>query len=287
MRKYISRETKVNEIKMLLLHPSFKGKTVVILEGNTDIRLFRSLLCRDCLSESVDGKNNVEDVIKDLNSVGIDKVLGVADADFDNMLGLKPSINSVFLTDYHDIEVMLLSSPALYSVIAEYALNQVIFERLDAELFASITSIGFKIGVLRLINYKNDLNLNFKGLHYELFCKIDDLNISIDIDKLLNILCRRSANLKTGENEKTIKKLYEKYIQEDHELLQVCSGHDLTKLISIIFRQVSMSNNCNTNQDKIEMGLRLAYTIETFKQTKLYKSLFAWQKTAKAMIVEG
>jgi hypothetical protein len=196
VRNYTSVESKANEIKMLLRHPACKGKTVIILEGNTDVKLFRSLLCPNCLTEPVDGKRNVKVIVKDIKESGVLEVLGVSDADFDNLLGIKSPTDSIFVTDLHDVEIMMLVSSALQEVIAEYTIDQEMYNKVNEGLINSITDVGYKIGVLRLSNHLHHLNMNFKGLHYEKFCDVNGIEVVFYVDKLIEILCERSKNLK-------------------------------------------------------------------------------------------
>jgi 5S rRNA maturation endonuclease (ribonuclease M5) len=44
MKEYINFSAKLNEIRLLLRHPLYKRKAMMIVEGGSDIRLFRSLL---------------------------------------------------------------------------------------------------------------------------------------------------------------------------------------------------------------------------------------------------
>ena len=60
---------------------------------------------------------------------------------------------------------------------------------------------------------------------------------------------------------------------------QLCNGHDLTKLISMIFSTRENSDKRNINQEKIEEAFRLSFHFDDFKQTNLFQNLNLWCQT--------
>ena len=118
MRQYIDANDKRNEIRLLFRHPSYKDKIIIVVEGNSDIKLFRKLIQDDRIKiESIDGKKDLIKVMKELSVEYPDKILGICDADFDHLIGIAEERRkySVYVTDNHDIEIMMLLSPAIHS----------------------------------------------------------------------------------------------------------------------------------------------------------------------------
>ncbi len=268
---------------MLLKHPSFEGKVVAVLEGDTDIRLFRSLMDEDNVKiEAAVGKSRVSEIVCDLSSDPSDveysrRLFGICDADFMHITGDTTECENVFVTDTHDIETMILNSPAVRSLISEYAPNEEIANLLHEELVNSAMDAAYKLGTFRYINHINNLNINFKGLRVDRCSCVDGLSIEINHSELIKALIDHSSNLDSSVDTEYLLEKYSEHIKEGHDKLQFCSGHDVTQFISCILSQRELSNDTIMNQKKVEGALRLAYGVEYFKKTKLYKKLDNWR----------
>jgi Protein of unknown function (DUF4435) len=280
MKSYIDNDSKKNEIRMLLRHPSSKGKVIVLLEGDTDIRLFRSLLNKETVKiETAVGKSDVIVIIRELMLEGehSDQILGICDADFSHIIETDMDFNNVFLTDAHDAEMMILESPATKALIAEYALDEKSHTLLTEGLIHATVNAAFVLGIFRMINLIDDLNINFKGLFFDLFSSINGLNIDLDLEKLVNTLIERSQRIPGHANKEYLLDRYSEFSFNKTDYFQICCGHDVTKFITFVLRQRELSNDANMSQEKVERSLRLSYTLEFFMETKLYNSLFNWQ----------
>ncbi len=85
MRKYIDQVDKKNEIRLLFKHPSYKDKTIIVVEGDSDIKIFRKLIQHANIKiESIDGKKDLVEVMKQLSIEFPEKIFGICDADFDH-----------------------------------------------------------------------------------------------------------------------------------------------------------------------------------------------------------
>ena len=265
---------------MLTSHPNYRGKTIIVVEGNTDIRLFRSIFENDIVRiEALSGKKDLVDAICKLLDEGVNNLLGICDADFDNIknLGEKYIKNNIFLTDSHDAEMMILCSPALNAFICEFGSIEN-HDLLMNNLLNKVIETAYKIGILKWINFEEDFNLNFRGLHFEEFVEINNLNINIDTERYIDIVYNRSKKAHFYTSKNHLIKIYDEYMRKGEDALQICSGHDITKIISILFRNPWSSIDLNLNQSKIESALRIAYSFDFFKQTKLYFYLLTFSK---------
>lgn len=156
MKGYIDNDSKKNEIRMLLKHPAYKGKIIAVLEGNTDIRLFRSLMDESYVKiESADGKSNVGTIVCDLvnESEYANRIFGICDADFSKLVGDGFPCEHIFFTDKHDAEIMMLASPDVNSLIAEYGINDEAVSMLRESLVHNSMETAFEIGVFRYVNH--------------------------------------------------------------------------------------------------------------------------------------
>lgn len=275
MRRYIDSSSKTNEIRLLLKHPTYKNSLVIILEGSTDIRLFRSLLYSDsvCL-ESVDGKVDLINVMNDLKEDRNISVIAICDADFDhiNNLADERAKSGIYLTDVHDAETMLVNSPSLTSFIDEYS-NHDNHAEINGQLKDCVLSVAYEIGLIRLTSFNDKMNLNMKKMNYNNFININKLNVDLNKEQFISDILIRSKSLKSGVDKDLILSRYEEEKQLEHSLLQVCCGHDIANIVAMLYSQRWVSCVQNINKDKVESALRLAYTIEYFKNTSLYTKI--------------
>ena len=271
-------ETKLVEIRLLIKHPQNKNKVFILLEGKTDIKLFRKIFSNDYTDvSSLNGKDKVIKALETLHSENFTQVIGIKDADFE-YLDTTPSINNLFLTDYHDMEIEMVESDALNSIINEFSSNEC-HSLLLNNLKNNMYDISLEIGYARWHNEKEKTKngnhiLRFDGLNFNNFINVEKCKISFKMDIFLDTLLKHSNNTSISDLE--LKSEINKLKVLSKNKLQISNGHDLTKLISMLF---SIKDNCdksNINKDKIEESLRLSYNIEYFKNTKLFDNLNNW-----------
>ncbi|MFT4529568.1 MAG: hypothetical protein ACJAYO_000255 [Thalassolituus oleivorans] len=272
MRKYVDENDKKNEIRMLFRHPLYKNKIIIIVEGGSDVRLFRGIFHFERTKvEPIDGKKELLSAMKDLSVEYPEQVLAICDADHENITGTARMAEqySVYMTDSHDAELMMMQSPALESFIYEYTISEDV-SAMKYSLFDMALRAAYPIGILRWINYESRLNLNFKGLNFNEFVSIDNLELAIDTQSLVNILLERSALKPSFVDYSYLISEIDIYTQKNESGLQVCCGHDVSNLIAILYRQKSVSTDKNMDVKKVELALRLSYQKEYFFDTKLF-----------------
>jgi len=271
-------ETKLVEIRLSIKHPQNKGKVFILLEGNNDIKLFRKIFSNKYTDTSaLNGKDKVVKALQTLHVEKFTQVIGIKDADFEH-LESSPDINNLFITDFHDMEIEMIESDALNSIINEFSSGEC-HEFLLDNLKNNIYDIALEIGYARWYNENEKIKngdhvLRFKGLDFNNFIDIEKCQISFKMDNFLNSLLQHSNNISTSNSE--LKEEVNKLKVLSQNKLQISNGHDLTKLISMLFSISDNSDKSNINKDKIEESLRLSYSIEYFKNTKLFNSLDDW-----------
>ena len=278
--------TKLVEIRLLISHPQNKDKVFVLLEGRTDIKLFRKLFSSDCVDiNELNGKPKLVEALETLLAEDNLQVIGIKDADFE-YLDNTPQINNLFVTDYHDMEIEMIESQALNSVIHEHSSENCHNSFLN-NMKGNIYSIAENIGYTRWINeIENNQNgqyiLRFKGLNFNDFIEVKSCNLEFNLDYFLESLLAHSIDCPMDKND-LIQKINElKEYSADKR--QLCNGHDLTQLISMFFSSRENRDRGNINQDKIEEGLRLSYHFDDFKQTHLFQNLTSWSQTNNKQI---
>ena len=191
MQKYLNSNDVIGDIKLSLKHPATKNKIWILVEGDTDFRLFIKLLQKENkveVKQSYGGVTNlliaVETLIKETN-----RVIGIRDADFMRLKKEKVPTN-IFLTDFHDVEMMIIfSDESFKSIIAEYFSEKLnFFTELREEILTNLRYIS----IIKLHNDINNLEFNFKGSNISNFY---DININkLDEDKYIEHINQKSPN---------------------------------------------------------------------------------------------
>lgn len=258
-----------------LTRQQFKG-TILAVEGSTDSRLFQNLVdLKECLVLHCDGKNNVLDVVKELEGSNFEGILGIIDADFWRIMGKSSPSQNIILTDTHDLDSMLVFSTALDKVLSELIHSDKL-RTLKVPIIDGVKCGAYPIGLLRLLSEQNNgrFQLNFKDMDYSFFLNKSDL--STDINLLLKNLKLVSQRPEFDKDD-LIKQLDELLVQ-NHDVLQVCTGDDLMEIITFGLRYIfGNRRTCYLTRDLLNKDLRIAYNNEYFKYTCLHHMIERWE----------
>jgi len=280
MKENISLISKLNELRLLLIHPQSRHKAFILVEGDSDIRLFRKLFHdqKTEIKSIPGGYTNLElgllELLKDYTSV-----IGIRDADFLHIERKKLTIPVLFLTDVHDMEMILIISDETFkSILYEFKPNDTIdINKIRNNFLESVKFIGY----LRWYNNIHNLELNFKEFGLGDF--VNSENLILDEIKCINNLLQRSPNKKINDESVLLVEV-KSMINSAHDLTQICCGDDVTKVIALYFSKEKHTKGVNS--ERIESQLRTSYNFQHFKQTKLYASLKKWSTKNKFEIFE-
>jgi len=268
-RDDITFDQKIGQLRMEFQSSKIKDKVFVFLEGETDVKLFRKLFNDNtCRIENIPGgKTKVFDCIHEL-LIKHDLIFGIVDADFMHLSGHVISIEKVFLTDYHDIEMMMLAEDEIFSALAfEFTdLPRDKHMEFKNEILNSIARIGY----LKWLNVKEDLMLNFE-FGFQDFLSFDDSNRRF-VEYLKKVLTvSKNARIK---NIEIILQKIEHLEKFKPNLFQLCNGHDFLKAISeYINRQRKSSGVSHYHLGSI---CRSNYDNKIFEKTYLYRNTKKW-----------
>ena len=277
MKQYMSATRLVTKLKML--RSGKKDKSFLLVEGITDSRLYSKFIDSNCCEVIIaDSKQNVVACIKVFNEEKALGILGITDNDFD---GLEPEPEvtpNVFVTDGHDLECMLIKSNAFENICIEYG-DKEKCKKFESHIKMPMRDYLIKqvalIGYLRWYSLKMQLGLRFSNLEFEKF--VDIKTLEVDLSSLIDYVLLESKKVKETESgliTKEVRKLKAKH----HDEWQVCCGHDLMVVMNIGLIHIFGNYNAkNLFPGQLEGNFRLAYTMEDFKQTGLYKQLVTWE----------
>lgn len=149
-------------------------------------------------------------------------VIGIVDRDMDDMLGRRSS-PPVFATDGRDMECMLIRSPALESVLSEYADPEKLerFAETTDVLRDRIAKASAPIGALMYISYRNGLSLSFKDLDHASFVNRE---LETDVRAMVDDVYSRSVV--RAFPARTVAGMVEDMVRDTGDLWKAVRGHD-------------------------------------------------------------
>lgn len=271
-------------ITAALENKSFRGYYVFV-EGGGDFRLWRNFLLKTLTKVTI--CNGCDKVIKATtlgNEKGI-RCFGIIDRDFRNILGSEELPDNVFITDEHDIELMISRSASLEKVLNNYDSSQKIddYELAHGSVRECVLALTDQIGYLKLLHKRIDLNIDLK--------KIDkDGNIELpSYERFLNQHCQIKSIrdmiqylLQWSESHgkkanKTVDDVVDAYQTESvntHDSWQLSNGHDFAYLLSyFVYKEIGCKKK---TRQEIEGDLILSYEHEYFKQTAMCREMYNW-----------
>lgn len=273
VKSHLNKETVINSIRLQLRHPSGEGKVWIVVEGETDIQLFSKLINGNCVKLEIahGGVNSLLDIVSALLKE-TKFILGIRDADFLHLESKKVTSRNIFLTDFHDMEMMIIScDKAYYQVSAEYLSSKKDHLLLRENILKSIAFIGG----FRWINDSDSLEFNFKGLSFENF--YNKKNLTLNKEKCLNEVTNRSPNKKKVV---TVAEIDAK-VQNVLDFLNLCNGHDFLKASAL---HISCYSKKGVGEETLGKGFRIAYRFEDFQKTDLYQQLESWAKAQSKIL---
>jgi hypothetical protein len=263
-----------------LIRQVHKG-TILILEGETDARVFARFIDSNlCDIEIGFGKKNTADALNLLEDEGFPGVVALIDADFDRLLGTTYALESLCVTDFHDLDLTIFASSALDRYIAEHADMDLLKNGFESDLRTvrdRVVNASLPLGYCRFMSERRNLDLYFKDLKHDQFVSSNDL--SVDSASLVAELISRSSTSCTLNELQT-------YIGSEaarqHDPYQLANGHDVAAILGIALRKLlATRRTVQTWASEVEAGLRLAFDWEAIAGTNLYGCLRAWEETNK------
>ena len=272
MREQITPDRIANSIR--LLRSDHEG-VFLIVEGHSDKLIYERLVNKQEVRITIaSGKNNAIKALSILEKENFCRVVAVIDADFSRIEQQIPDSNNLFLTDEHDLEMMLIKSAAFDKLLKERGSEEKI-AAFSKDIRETLLKLGQEIGKLRLLSLRNKLDLKFEGLKFGKL--IDKEKLSINIDELIRSIKNHSQKLSLDEQQ--IKQDLSVISDENHDPWQLCCGHDFISILAIALCKV-LGTKSNTNvvkEEDLERELRLAYELSYFYQTQIYTLMINWQ----------
>ena len=294
MKKNIDQNDLFGEIKLWYHSERPKNQVGIIVEAKTDEKLYRKMLVKgNYRFFAADGWSKALPALQQSNTQKLKGVICIIDADFRRIEKDEPDIENLFMTDYHDAEMMMINSPAWEGVLNEYADNSLPssggLSKLDKfeqthnhDIKTHLLEACKPLSCLILLSKKENLGLEFKKYinkkskykypdyskfihHKKMICDVNDLIKTIEDFSKKHNLFKDKPELKTKLNE---------LITTEFDLHELCNGHHFINIFVFALGEIGSKN---ATRDDIETNLRTAYRPQDFQQTNLYNDLKNWQ----------
>jgi hypothetical protein len=274
MKAHLTPHDIANTVRMMrTLHSG----AIIIVEGDTDLRVYQRFVDeKRCRLVPGNGRPNTIGSLSILENAHLKGILAIIDADFWKLDGVKPSSSNLVLTDTHDLETMILSSNALDKVLSEFGSTAKI-GRLGKPVRTLLLEAASPIGFFRWLSSptKDNLFLRFKGLNFDGF--LNKRTLEVDLHKLIKQVEANTPGciIDLGGTTVNIQKLK----AMGHDLWQVCSGHDMTEILTMGLRSLFGNARAAAISTEVVDGvLRISYEHSYFRCTQLHTSIKSWEE---------
>jgi hypothetical protein len=200
----------------------------------------------------------------------------ILDTDYLEFLDDVPNAPDIILTDEHDVEIMLIRSPAFDRLLAEMGsapkLQALRAKGLD--LRQMIRDAGHDLGVLRFLSLAKPLDLTFRKIHYRF---VDRSTLAVDVSEMIDEVYN-SSQRKCSNKSAIVQEIADQKTAA-YDPWRMCCGHDLTAILGKALLSVFGTNSTQvTRVAEIESRLRMAFSMQDLRATKLFEAVVAWER---------
>ena len=258
----------------------------LIVEGADDNDVFECFIDKEeCSIVIAYTKENALDAAERLDSDGCGQFVCVVDADFDNINEKTYDSENIIVTEYHDLDILILCSSALEKFLEERAEP----EKLEAvtkskgtDVRSIVLEAASGLGYLRLLAKflweREDYDLDFKDLEFG-FISLDTL--SCDEEEMVGEVLANSNHGQVRKSE-LVARLKRIRNSQSYDLRQLCNGHDVMAILGISLRRMlGAFRDTETHRRYIEIDIRSAFDDRAFVSTQLFANLGRWEESHK------
>lgn len=286
MKEFITPDRIANAICQ---DTTFKG-TYILVEGQNDLAFMGKFIRHEvCQIQVLLGKQNVIDVIAELQRRNKQDAIGLVDADFDHLDESRIEYSNLLYTDFHDLETVMLKSDAFNLLVNVHCANnklQIFLEENNEKDLLNILLEELKtFSHLKWMNHKHNWGLTFKPkdessprLKIEEFIPVASIKFS-GIPQMLKTVFNYSRGKSQAKvTEEQVAKALGELKETNSDLSQLCNGHDIIYLFTLALRKkIATKNSSALPTEQLERELILAYDSRYFENTNLYTRIKTWE----------
>jgi hypothetical protein len=281
MNEHITPERIANAILMM---KSSDKIFHLILEGKIDCKVYPKYFDKEKTHISCAfGYENILAAVSILEQKSKENALGIIDADFRRVLNQTIDSPQILLTDYHDIESMIINSNVLNLFTDLYIKTPSSISDISGgkSIKEHAYEVSKTIALLRYLNYveKDEFGLRFKELNYSKMINATDLKI---IDLILDNSNRKNQEFKMSDKPKILER-YDEYKKENYDDLQFINGHDLMNVIKVSLNKILRKDNSTMHFKEVvdlENTLCMSYLSSSeFYSTNIFSQIKSYLGT--------
>lgn len=259
--------TVTTRVRMLLAHPIYKERVLVVVEGNDDKKVYGRLFDKEKVHiYPLGGCSQYESLLSTLNTKYYPRLAVIKDADFEHIVGYEYTFPNLFRTDTHDAETMMMTDTFYESFKIEFLDG-------DDTVLAEMMKVHdemMPLSWLKLACREYNKKVYFGSFSLYKFYKGD---AAVEVGACRKVLNKIPENVSIGiPTDSDIDGVKKKYGAVDKNLLN--NGHDLCGGFAYKYKALGKKNEIKI--DALEKVLRTAFTMIQFQQTKLYSDMAAW-----------
>ena len=271
---------------MFRASPENKQCSFLFVEGDSDEKFWNArILEKACCIVFVVSfqKNNQKQtgkstVIRNINALNesksrIDGFLGIIDNDFGALMN-QPCINNTCVTESHDLETLLLSSPRVFkALLAEYGDSQLIadFEKNTHKCTQDyLIELVLPFAQLEWLKQNLQPSIAIKALHKNNTILIPD-RWCLNQENLNVITCTNGIDITSQQSKQLLQEI------DNVNPWLLCNGHIMIDILSLGFQNGALGKNKQATFDNISSYIRGAMDKIELYQTALCRSIFSWQ----------
>lgn len=258
----------ISSVLLTLRSNVTENKVVVIVEGADDRSLYERMYDADkVMVYPVSNCRHTVKVVKAVNDKGLSmRLIGIKDADFDHLNGTSYPYENLFLTDFHDAEIVELEN----NITIDMVWYKYTGMRSPLGLKDEIYSDLFELSLLKWYNYIHRLNIVFKK---------DKLGACVtngifDYSSYKTNLFSRSDNVyKDPDGSPDYKSWCSCHGTVDKP--ELTNGHDAVELL---FHKIKMHTKQLISIKDIAESVRNCYPSSEYKKTGMAMKIDKWAK---------
>jgi hypothetical protein len=265
-----------NEVRMK--RTQFSG-AFLLTEGPTDARFYKFFVSDLCRVINAHTKEIALTALAILESERFPGVLAIVDTDYWRADRVALASDNIVVTDGHDLETMIIQSPALDRVLAEFGSEEKIsayFAARGLGVREAIAHSALPLGYLRWLSVREKLSLDFEGVRFGSFVQRRDL--AVDVRRMVAAVASRS-----GRQDLGVEYLLAKLTELEglgNDPWDVCCGHDLVEVLSIGLRQLFGTRDIkDIFPEVLTSHLRMAFEGSYFRRTRLWQLIARWEQS--------
>lgn len=246
----------------------------VVVEGRDDHHFIRRFTLPEiCDIIIAQGKQTVCEVIEILDDDGFSGALGIIDADFDRIEAVPRGSPNLVTYECHDLETMLLCSPALQHILIEFG-SSTKLAALGHDVLSALFHNAFPLGCLRLYSLRSGLGLRFDGLNYSR-C-INRATFAGSNAQMISEVKNHSQ--RHDLSSEYLSNAIQRIKESGYSRREICTGPDLIEILLIGLRS-KFGNQVipQFNADLLRSSLRLSYSEHDFMSSELGANIGAWE----------